>query len=315
MNTSTALEIDLEKQCPFPLFFKTICATLLLLVMLLSVFENVIFCHAVYCSKRLHRKSMVLIVNLSVSDIIISCFVPSFQILITLYHPDWPLGEVGTYIFNCAWLFSIVSPFVIVVAITFERYLSLTKPALCMKYATKRLMKGAVIVLWLYSLAWVTLLGNTMHFKNTHVYEWNVNFDFYYAFIALHIFFPLVIIPVVYHRIICHVNETRNEVVRRQYSKVNNPQRSDMKLTKTVKNVIIALYVIWVPVFIIEAMYTILYVKSCIVRQVDVFSVVIAASSCSINPILYSYKNADIRKSLKERISNIKMFLLLGAPN
>jgi len=314
-SISTTSGIDLDKTCKFPSSLKPVSVMLLVLVMLPSVIENVVFCHAVYCSQRLHKKSMVLIVNLSVSDTMISLVLPTLEILKTVFDPDWPLGEVGMYLLNCVWLFSIVSPFVIVTSVTFERYVSLTKPAVYMKYVTKRLMKIVVIVLWLYSLAWVALLGSTMHFKDIHVYEWNVNFSTYHAFIGLHILVPLVVIPVIYYRIIRHVKKTRNEVVKRGNSAVSSLERSDIKLTETVMRVIIALYVIWIPVFVIEAIYGILDVKSCTVRQSCVASIVLSVSNCFINPILYSYKNAEIRKSLNERLSKIKEFFLPGELN
>ena len=187
--TTTKMAQPTTLNCYYPPFFKEICITLLATAMLLSVIENTIFCCVVYCSQQLRKKSMVLIVNLSVSGLIISFFVPTTEILITLFHPDWPLGEAGTYLFNCTWIFSIVSPFVIVSAITFERYMALTKPGLYAKYVTKDFMKAVVIFLWLYSLAWVVLLGNTMHFEgmSRRIYEWNLNFPTYYTFIGIHI--------------------------------------------------------------------------------------------------------------------------------
>ena len=299
-NNNLTTIIPLPSPCLFQESLKGIFCFLLLLVAFVAILENIVFCCAVYCQRQLHRMSMVLIINLSISDIIISCFVPTIEATFTYYYPTWPLGNWGTNIYNCMWTFSVVSPFTTVMAITVERYMAITKSQYTKKL-TPKLMTGIVISLWVYSLTWVFTMG--YYLKPVHIkrYVWNVNHKLYYIFIWIHLSFPMIAIPVLYYRIVHHVRRSRQDLVDidQKTCLIHNYKESDIKLTKAVLRVVVALYLVWLPILGLETVYT-TNCSKCTIKKLDLLSVLLASSNCCINPILYSYNNTEIRKFLKK---------------
>ena len=73
----------------------------------------------------------------------------------------------------------------------------------------------------------------------------------------------------------------------------------ELKLTKTISKVVVALYGIWIPVLVLSLVYT-RYSSLCFVKRIDVVGVILNNCNCTLNPILYSYKNAEIQKHLKD---------------
>jgi len=296
MNYTTVLPlINSSSPCLFPDTLKVVSCSLLLLVAFVAIVENVVFCLAVYSQPRLHRISMVLIVNLSISDIIISCFVPTLEMIFVYYYPSWPLGKWGTNILNCAWAFSVVSPFTTVMAITIERYVAITKESKYITKFTPKFMAGVVMFLWIYSLTWVFFMGYFLKPLHIKRYVWNVNHTFYYVLIWLHLLLPMIAIPVFYHRILRHVRRSRKGLL--SACLIHNNKELDIKLTKTVLRVVVTLYLMWLPILGLETLYTSNF-SDCAVKKYNILSVLLASSNCCINPIMYSYNNADIREFL-----------------
>ena len=300
-TANTTMSPDLTLSCQFSREFKTVFCYLLLSVGIISILENLMFCHAVYSRRGLHKLSMALIVSLSISDIIISIFIPSIEFVFTLTFPNWPLKSFGTNIYNSMWAFSIVSPFCTLTAITFERYIAITQKKLYDKMYTPCTIGCTIGLIWIYSCAWIIITAYTLKpIHKSRRYRWNVNHELYYIFIGLHVLIPMCIIPVLYSLIIRHVKRSRKDLASLTTSFIHNAKSSEINLTKTMARVVVALFGIWLPVLIVEFVYTKLY-SDCIIKKLDLVSVVLASSSCVLNPILYSYKNTEIRKYLKDR--------------
>jgi len=112
--------------CSFSETFKITLSILLPITSILSFSVNIFFCCVVYVNKKLHVKSSILLVSLSVTDIVISLTAPIFEFIYVYWNPKWPIGSLGTNVQNSFWMFSLVAPFVTVTAITVDRYLAIT---------------------------------------------------------------------------------------------------------------------------------------------------------------------------------------------
>ena len=79
--------------CEYSVELKSALCTLLSLTSLLSLVENSLFCAIVRYNKKLHKRSQVLIVSLSVTDIIITLLLPPFEFGHILLYPRFPFGK------------------------------------------------------------------------------------------------------------------------------------------------------------------------------------------------------------------------------
>ena len=301
-KTTSNTPVNPNHECHFSMEIKTLFCFLLLFVGIISILENLVFCHAVYSRCELHKMSMALIVSLSISDIIISIFIPCIKFVFTLTFPNWPLNSFGTDVVNSMWSFSIVSPFCTITAIAFERYVAISQKKFYKRKYIPYIIGSIIALIWIYSTAWVFVTAYSLKpiSHGLRRYRWNVNHNLYYTFIGIHVFIPMCIIPVLYYLIIRHVKRSRKDLASLTNSSIHNAKETEMKLTKTMAKVIVALFAIWLPVLIMEIVYT-SYYSDCIIKKFDLVSVLLASSSCALNPILYSHKNNEIRKYLQDR--------------
>lgn len=258
----------------------------------LSILANVLFCCAVYRRPKLQKLSFVLLVSLSITDIIISLSVPFFLFTYTAFFPDWPLGHIGTDSFNSMWSFAIVAPFITVTAIAVERYFSINRRELYQKYWTKYTMGFIVLFIWLYSLLWVYGIASCFKHQAEIVerYHWNIHHGLYYTFIGINVGIPLFLIPFLYHLVRRHIKFLRG-------SSSNNPiEESDKAFTDSMMYVVVTLFIMWIPVLIVELFYT-EFNDQCVVKIIDLINTFLSIN-CFLNPILYSYGNREVRKGL-----------------
>jgi len=121
-------------------------------------------------------------------------------------------------------------------------------------------------------------------------YVWNVPSTLYYVYLALHIGVPMFVIPLLYIRINATVKQSS-----RNAGCTTLPKRSDVKLAKTIGFVIGFLFLVWIPVVILEVFYN-FHFSECIVEQAGTVSVWITCINGAINPMVYSYRNSEVRK-------------------
>ena len=275
--------------CEFSIYFRAVMCSLLMIAAIFSLAENIFFCIVVCVNKKLQIKSNILIVNLSITDIIIASTGPVFEFIYVLHKPNWPLGRAGSNIQNAMWLFSLVMPFATVTAITIERYLAITKSFQYNRYATSKKLLLTVGCLYLYSLVWVICIAMNFHKAHRYVYYWNVPEYPYFAFLGVNLLFPLILIPVLYKKILKKVR------LSRQKADVDESERNEFRLAKTVGIIIAFLFLVWAPVLALEIIYQTDF-KNCIVEQAGTVSVFITCLNGAINPLVYSYRNDEVKK-------------------
>ena len=297
--------------CEFSIELKVFFCLTYLVICIISIMVNLIFCHAVYSRVKLHKLSMVLLVNLSVSDIIISMSVPFIEYLFTLTFPGWSLNSFTVDLYNLMWIFSVVSPFTTVTAIAVERYIAINRHSFYERVYTPATVGCTVLVIWTYSLTWIAAIGFSLKpLHQVDIYVWNVNHNLYYTFIGINVGAPMFIIPTLYYLIWRHVKRSSDHFNSSSPS-TSSPsettgllasgamQERELKLTRAMAKIIVSMYIIWIPILVVEVVYT-KYYSQCIVKKIDLVSVVLTSSSGMLNPILYSYKNEEIKKYLDD---------------
>ena len=294
-------QIFINKDCEFSSYVKTVLMLLLIVTMALALGGNSFYCLAIYFKKKLHVKSKVMIVNLAVINIVISLKTPLFECMHVYSYPRWLYGNILNNVHNSFLIFTVVAPFIYSTAISFDRYLAVTKPFRYQAFATKRKFTVVVSITWIYSILWIVILACNFKKVPSNIYTWNVPKTLYHVFHGIHIIIPIVVIPFVYTQIVLTVrNSGANAGMKHVISR-------DITLAKKSALVISVLFLLWVPAVILDLIYNI-YPKNCISKQLGLVSIwLVSCVNCAVNPVIYSYGNKAITKHIKKILQICKL--------
>ena len=199
-------------------------------------------------SKKLHKRSQVLIVNLSVTDLIIAALLPAFECGHVLLYPKFLFGKFGSIFTRSIWMFSIVQPSTTAFMIACERYLVLSGNKLYLNHCTKRTLALVIASMWSYSIVWVLVIAFNLTYTTQHL----VPPRLYYAYLGVHVGIPVLVIPLIYIKIYMHVNKSREHIL--ELSRTTILMSVKIRLAKTMGIIISLLYLIWLPVLVIEVL-------------------------------------------------------------
>uniref|UniRef100_A0A3Q3G0X5 Rhodopsin n=1 Tax=Labrus bergylta TaxID=56723 RepID=A0A3Q3G0X5_9LABR len=130
-----------------------IVALFVFVIGVLGITGNALVMFAFYSNKKLRNLPNYFIMNLAVSDFLMA-FTQSPIFFINCLYKEWAFGEMGCKMYAfCGALFGIAS-MINLLAISIDRYLVITKPLRAMHWSSKRRTTLAIILVWLYSLAW-----------------------------------------------------------------------------------------------------------------------------------------------------------------
>ena len=285
--------------CEYSVEIKSALCTLLSLTSLLSLVENSLLCAIVRYNKKLHKRSQVLIVSLSITDIIIALLLPPFEFGHILLYPRFPFGKFGSIFTRSIWMFSIVQPSTTAFMIACERYLVLSRNRLYLEHCTKRTLALVIASMWLYSIVWVLVIA----FNLTYTSQDLVSPLLYYAYLGIHVGIPILVIPLIYIRIYMHVMRSREHVL--ETSGTTIPMSMEIRLAKTMGIIISLLFLIWLPLLVIEGLRSHDF-DVCIIKKIDSFNVWLTCLNGCLDPLIYSFRSSDVKESLKALKKHVK---------
>ena len=296
------------QSCSYSLDFIIPVTFLFSLTSLLVLFENILLCVAVVRSPLRDIKSNWFLVGLSVADMFTSLTITPLQILEVWSSPHWPLGPIGVNVYNSLWNFVLIVPFLTVLAITIDRYLVIAKQTNMSDRFSARWVFTVLLCIWAYSSIVVSLLYLTFDEAPSDEYVWNVPYQYYYPFLAAHVFLPLIMICYCYLRILNVVRLSSHEMSGIHDSLASNSQRYEIKLAKTVGYVILALVAVWIPVLAMEVVYALDSGNSCVVKKIGIFSVWLTCTNGIINPFIYAMRSKQFKDVLKRLLRCNRLF-------
>lgn len=278
---------------------------------LLVLFENILICVAIMSSPLRQITSNFFLIGLAVADMFTSLTVVPLQVLEVWSDPHWPLGPTGVNIYNSLWNFCLVVPFLTVLTITIDRYIIITwKPSEALFLYQQLTVKWVIAVLalvWIYSMILVSLLSLSFSDPPDNEYVWNVPYEYYYPFLAIHVLLPLFVICYCYLNILSTARKSKQQMLQIEDSRENPHQkRNEIKLAKTVGYVILALTVVWIPVLAMEVVYALYSGKSCLVKKIGIFSVWVTCTNGVVNPIIYSIRSRQFQTVLRKLLKCTK---------
>ncbi|KAE8292104.1 Melanopsin-A Opsin-4A [Larimichthys crocea] len=281
----------------------------------LGITGNALVMFAFYSNKKLRNLPNFFIMNLAVSDFLMA-FTQSPIFFINCLYKEWVFGEMGCKMYAfCGALFGITS-MINLLAISVDRYLVITKPLQSVKRSSKRRTALAILMVWLYSLAWslAPLVGWSSYIPEglmtscTWDYvTYSLSNRSYTMMLCCFVFFiPLGIIFYCYLFMFLAIRKTSREVerlgtqVRKSTLIKQKSIKSEWKLAKIAFVVIVVYVLSWSP----YASVTLISWAG----HADILSpyskcvpAIIAKASAIYNPIIYAIIHNKYRMTLAEK--------------
>uniref|UniRef100_A0A674IQ58 G-protein coupled receptors family 1 profile domain-containing protein n=1 Tax=Terrapene triunguis TaxID=2587831 RepID=A0A674IQ58_9SAUR len=237
-----------------------ITGTCVLIIGSIGVIGNLLVLYAFYSNKKLRTPPNYFIMNLAVSDFLMSasqapiCFINSL-------HKEWILGEIGCDLYAfCGALFGITSMMTLL-AISIDRYLVITKPLQSMRWTSKKHTSQIIVIVWLYSLGWsvAPLLGWSSYVPEGLMISctWDyvtyspANRSYTMMLCCCVFFIPLVIIFHCYLFMFLAIRSTGRDVQKLgsygRKSYLSHSMKNEWKLAKIAFVVIVVFVLSWSP--------------------------------------------------------------------
>ncbi|NWX21156.1 OPN4 protein, partial [Aegotheles bennettii] len=298
--------------------------TCVLIIGSIGIIGNLLVLYAFYSNKKLRTPQNYFIMNLAVSDFLMSasqapmCFVNSL-------HRKWILGDIGCDLYAfCGALFGITSMMTLL-AISVDRYLVITKPLQSIQWTSKKRTMQIVAVVWLYSLGWsvAPLFGWSSYVPEGLMISctWDyvtyspANRSYTMILCCCVFFIPLVIILHCYLFMFLAIRRTGRDVQKlgscSRKSYLSQSMKNEWKLAKIAFVVIIVFVLSWSPYACVTLIAwagqgNILtpYSKS--------VPAIIAKASAIYNPIIYAIIHPRYRKTIHNAVPCLRFLIRIS---
>ncbi|XP_064153390.1 melanopsin-B-like [Anguilla rostrata] len=293
-----------------------IVAFFVLVIGALGVAGNALVIFAFYSNKKLRTVPNYFIMNLAVSDFLMA-ITQSPIFFINCLYKEWVFGELGCKMYAfCGALFGITS-MITLLAISIDRYLVITKPLQAIQWTSKRRTSLAIVLVWLYSLAWslAPLVGWSSYIPEglmtsctwDYVTSTSANKSYTLMLCCFVFFIPLGIISYCYLFMFLAIRSAGRDLeklgthIRKSTLVQQQSIRNEWKLAKIAFVVIIVYVLSWSPyacvALIAWAGHANLLSPYC--KSVPA---VIAKASAVYNPFIYAIIHTKYRTTLMENV-------------
>ena len=265
-----------------------VAAFFVAVVMLLTLAGNIIVCVCFYCYRDLRTICNYFIISLSISDILVALLAMPFWLVLQFadLHKAAPLPP-NLHIFWSTIDILVGSASVMnLVAVSFDRYLAITKPFSYNEYLTSFRAIVLIAMLWVFSfiLYGIRFSGEP---RSTFMKAYQV------VTVVVVFIIPLLVMILLYMKIYA--------VARSQALRIGRNYAKDIKATKTIAVVIGAFLVCWMPFFVAVTIFAFSSNGGEIVT-IPVFKAIKwmqYLNSC-LNPIIYNCTNRTYRRAFKK---------------
>nr|UAY98667.1 opn4x2 [Lutjanus erythropterus] len=281
----------------------------------LGITGNALVMFAFYSNKKLRNLPNYFIMNLAVSDFLMA-FTQSPIFFINCLYKEWVFGEMGCKMYAfCGALFGIAS-MINLLAISIDRYVVITKPLQAIHWSSKRRTTLAILMVWLYSLAWslAPLVGWSSYIPEGLMTSctWDyVTFTLanrsYTMMLCCFVFFiPLGIIFYCYLLMFLAIRKTGREVerlgtqVRKSTLIQQKSIRSEWKLAKIAFVVIVVYVLSWSPYACVTLISWAGH-ANILSPYSKAVPAIIAKASTIYNPFIYAIIHNKYRMTLAEK--------------
>ncbi|XP_043913955.1 opsin-3 [Protopterus annectens] len=301
MNSANSTEAETEEEDLFSPSTYELLALIIAVIGILGLSNNVLVLVLYYKFKRLRSPTNLFLVNISISDLLVSVFGIGFT-FVSCMKRRWIWDTAG-----CIWdgfsnsLFGIVSIMTLTV-LAYERYIRVVHAQVIDFPWTWR----AITYIWLYSLAWTgaPLIGWNKYKLEIHKLGCSVAWDskdpndasyvllFFFGCLAV----PVGIMAYCYGHILYTVRMLRcvQELQTAQIAKI---LRYEKKVAKMCFLMIFTFLVCWMPYAVVSLLMAHGH-SNIISPTVAIIPSFFAKSSTTYNPIIYIFMSRKFRRCL-----------------
>ncbi|KAK2837194.1 hypothetical protein Q5P01_014406 [Channa striata] len=283
---------------------------------ILGVTGNALVMFAFYSNRKLRNLSNYFIVNQAVSDFLMA-FTQTPIFFVNCLYKEWVFGEMGCKMYAfCGALFGIAS-MMNLLAISIDRYLAITKPLQSIHWSSKRRTTLAIVMVWLYSLAWslAPLVGWSSYIPEglmtsctwDYVTYTTANRSYTMMLCCFVFFIPLGIIFYCYLLMFWAIRKTSREVdrlgthVRKSTLIQQKSIRSEWKLAKIAFVVIVVYVLSWSPYACVTLISWAGH-ANLLSPYSKTVPAIIAKASTIYNPFIYAIIHNKYRMTLAEKV-------------
>ncbi|XP_019956652.1 opsin 4xb isoform X1 [Paralichthys olivaceus] len=281
----------------------------------LGITGNALVMFAFYSNKKLRNLPNYFIMNLAVSDFLMA-FTQSPIFFINCLYKEWVFGEMGCKLYAfCGALFGIAS-MINLLAISIDRYMVITKPLQAIHWSSKRRTALAILMVWLYSLAWslAPLVGWSSYIPEglmtsctwDYVTYTLANRSYTMMLCCFVFFIPLGIIFYCYLLMFLAIRKTGREVerlgtqVRKSTLIQQKSIKSEWKLAKIAFVVIVVYVLSWSPYACVTLISWAGH-ANILSPYSKAVPAIIAKASTIYNPFIYAIIHNKYRMTLAEK--------------
>ncbi|XP_062992158.1 melanopsin-like [Elgaria multicarinata webbii] len=283
---------------------------------------NLLVLYAFFSNKRLRTPANYFIMNLAVSDFLMSatqapiCFLNSM-------HKEWILGEIGCNLYAfCGALFGITSMMTLL-AISVDRYCVITKPLQSIKRTSKKRSCIILVFVWLYSLGWSVcpLFGWSSYIPEGLMISctWDyvtyspANRSYTMMLCCCVFFIPLIVIFHCYIFMFLAIRSTGRNVQKlgstyNRKSSVSHSMKSEWKLAKIAFVAIVVFVLSWSPYACVTLIAWAGYARTLTPYSKSV-PAVIAKASAIYNPIIYAIIHPRYRRTIRSAVPCLRFLI------
>lgn len=321
-NSTPSGDLEVCEESTKPLFI--LYTVFLVLIMLATIFGNLLVISAVYLYHRLRRMTNFFIISLAVSDLCVALGHLPLRIDTSVHNNNWCFDKEEGDFTTCAYwvvmdtVFSSASMCNLVI-ISIDRFLAITKPFEYQSRMTKRVGFSLIAFVWVYAMLWgvlslvnweggsqsnieVSTKGGRSCAKNDKIY--------YTTAMAVAFFLPLLIVIVTYSCVFRVAFTQAKAVASLDPNKGKRRILRELKATKTISVVIGVFIVCWLPAFILIVMSSWCSVcfesfqKNPTLAQVVTipFISVLPVMNSSLNPLIYTVFNKEFRAAFSRML-------------
>ena len=269
------------------------------ILILVTLFGNILVCVSFYCFASLRTICNYFIVSLSVADILVALLAMPFWFIVQLNNTKWPSNfssELSLF-WNCIDIFSGTSSIMNLTAVSVDRMLAIVKP---FKYPKILTPKSAVIIIlsvWIYSAIIACL----------RLIEWPGR-SFQHFVSTVSFFLPLSLVIVMYTVIFVVVKIQ----VHRIGSTGGKDHATEMKAAKTIAVVIGAFVICWLPFFVIVVGHANDKNFTYPIEVYNMFKWMEYLNSC-LNPVIYTCMNRNYRRAFRRLFNRVYLEQTVGS--
>ncbi|XP_065655447.1 tyramine receptor 1 isoform X3 [Hydra vulgaris] len=315
---------------------ETILYSLFMIALLLaSVFGNLVVIIAISFSKSLRKRAtMHFIISLAFSDLILSCALIPWKILMN--EGKFCYGLTGCYIYLISDVIGNVASILGLLIIAIDRFVAIAFPFQYSHLISATRAKLLVLAIWIFAVFW-SIVGlfkwdNTVQLSisvNSNNICANQNVEYYASsFFGIYIT-SLLIMTYTYINILHitkrHINAIEDATPNIQKEMSSKEQiikekrkkkfKRELKATKSVAIVFIAFLICWLPSCVVNII--IMVNKNCFKNLKETNRIffdfifyfciqILPSMNTMVNPIIYSFSNQQFLLAFKQLIKKIR---------